>query len=304
MIRILEIIIQDIMKKLTRIFTLALLCWVLVANMAVFATGSSVPAATAKPNPLAFRTFNKDMGIDIVKEGKKYYFKNYSVYAPVEAIWSTLVFYDQTLKSTFTEKIMVSPYPSMGLNKKMDITHEIIAREHKNAIFLDAIITMYEYEGDGYTLTSNASDDLDLKVIKDNKQYYIDTRVKQYTDALKAELVANKNIPIKFTSVTKEENSIGTPEVVLIFKNLSGKTIDAFEADVYCYDNYDRPVKHYLRGTNRYGIIYQAEDKSENIVSGEHDYAVWTVYGHDNTTKFKVTLRSVHYTDGTRWRAK
>ena len=114
---------------------------------------------------------------------------------------------------------------------------------------------------------------------------------------LNAEFIANDSKAIKITDIEVHDNSIGTPEAYASFKNVGTKDIDAFEVDIYCYDNYDRKVKHYAYGTNIFGGISQELLKVGHV----DDNSYWTLYGHDNTTKIKVVLRSVHFIDGTIW---
>jgi hypothetical protein len=134
--------------------------------------------------------------------------------------------------------------------------------------------------------------------------FYRGLELKAFKEGLKKELQSNSNIPIKFTSINVDYNSIGNPVACLFAKNLTEKTIDAYELDIYCYDNYDRPVKHYLYKNNIQRGIYQNDDDEALILPGEIKGTSWTLYGRENTTKVKATLRTVHFTDGTTWKRK
>jgi len=113
------------------------------------------------------------------------------------------------------------------------------------------------------------------------------------------ELKANNNVPLKIESVEVDSNSIGTPEVTLYIKNLSPKTIIAYELSFQCYDSYDRPVKRFLNNSNLFNGISQ----NDNILSGQQDSATWTLTLYDLTTNVKnVKIVSVRFSDGTTWR--
>lgn len=115
---------------------------------------------------------------------------------------------------------------------------------------------------------------------------------------LSNELKANQNIPLKIIDKNISYNSIGTPEANITFKNLSNKTVDAFEVTIKCYDTYDRLVKESISNESAfYGI-----SQNENMKIGETVCDTWTLYLFDNTTKINVYVTSVHFTDGTVWK--
>lgn len=113
---------------------------------------------------------------------------------------------------------------------------------------------------------------------------------------------AKKNgIPLCFIDVEVTYNIIGNPEVNVIPQNVSSKGIDAYTIQVYCYDNFNKPVNHNLKQTNLFSAIsqdYQAPYRDNYLAS------TWTLYGHENTTKVKVYLVKVHFWDGTTWTPK
>lgn len=88
-----------------------------------------------------------------------------------------------------------------------------------------------------------------------------------------------------------EENSIGTPEVILELVNTSGRTIDAFKVGFSLYNNYDEPVRRYGVGTNQFSGISQ-----DDFEPGKCEEMTWTLYGHDTATKVKnVKIHSIHF---------
>lgn len=105
-------------------------------------------------------------------------------------------------------------------------------------------------------------------------------------------------IPLFFLSAEVWYDAIGTPEVRIIAKNISNKDIDAYSIQVYCYNNYNEPVNHYSNQTNVFNGISQGV-----LIAGKttflHDE--WTLYGYDNTTKVKIYLKKVHFTNDSIW---
>lgn len=131
--------------------------------------------------------------------------------------------------------------------------------------------------------------------------HYEEKIIQASVEQLEKDLKNNKNIPLKIVSSYVENNSIGTPEATIIVQNLTIKVINAFELSFQCYDTYDRPVKRLFSGGNIMNGIAQ----EENIESGAETSCTWNLTLYDLTTKIKnVKITSVHFTDGTTWRAK
>ncbi len=112
----------------------------------------------------------------------------------------------------------------------------------------------------------------------------------------KYERLRSMGIPIELSKASVSYNSIGNPEATLEVRNISNKVIDAFEVDILCYDNYNRAVSHYLYKTNRFKGISQDEIEPLN-----ENYSTWTLHGHENTTKIKIIIKSVHFKNGSKW---
>lgn len=133
------------------------------------------------------------------------------------------------------------------------------------------------------------------KAIQKQKE---DIEIKKKQDEInkKYEKLRSMGVPIKLSKASVSYNSIGNPEAILEVRNISSKVIDAFEVDVLCYDNYNRPVSHYLYKNNKFKGISQ--DEIEPL--GEN-YSTWTLHGHENTTKIKIAIKSVHFKNGSKW---
>lgn len=116
---------------------------------------------------------------------------------------------------------------------------------------------------------------------------------------LKKELQANKNKPLKVTSAEITYNSIDVPEVNLTIKNLTTKTIVAYQMKVSCYDDFDRPVNRYLSSSN----LFKGISQGNSLTPGESQTDTWTLNLYDLATKVKnVTITAVKFSDGTSWK--
>lgn len=105
--------------------------------------------------------------------------------------------------------------------------------------------------------------------------------------------------PLAFSEASVTYNSIGIPEANLSVFNITDKDIDAFEVSILCYDNYNRPVGHYLHRSNVFKGISQ-----DLIEPSKESYGTWTLYGYENTTKVTIVLKSVHYKGKGAWYPK
>ncbi len=106
--------------------------------------------------------------------------------------------------------------------------------------------------------------------------------------------------PIYFISAYVTFNAIENPGAMIAIENISKDTIDAYTVGIYCYNRFGEPVNHYLYHTNRFGGISQETIKPNEEKFGES----WTLFGHENTSKIKVILEKVHFTNGKTWYSK
>lgn len=175
--------------------------------------------------------------------------------------------------------------------KQIDSLMQLQASEYSN--LLDRLKNEKDFEKqkqllnnflDTYSYT-NKKDEI-KKMISD-----IDKQIKKVQEE------ASKP-PLSIVSTSVKKNSAGTPEATVIVKNTSKKTIDAFTIRILCFNNYNNPVNHYLYDTNVYNGIDQLKiNPGETSGYGTH----WSLFGYDNTTKIKVVLNDVHFTDNTIW---
>jgi len=106
-----------------------------------------------------------------------------------------------------------------------------------------------------------------------------------------------ENPPITFKEAWITKNTINNPEARLTYQNVSAKTIDAVKISIFCFDNFGNPTSS--SGSNEFPALQQDPIKSNSIVDGHK--SGWTLYLHENTTKFTAILGKVHFIDGTTW---
>lgn len=103
--------------------------------------------------------------------------------------------------------------------------------------------------------------------------------------------------PLQIISVSRTLNSIDSPEVSISAQNISNKTIDAYTANFYCYDNFNRPVTDILSDNNVCEGICQ-----EIIVPGGYTPQYnWRLYPLVTTRKVIAVITEIHFTDNSTW---
>ena len=103
--------------------------------------------------------------------------------------------------------------------------------------------------------------------------------------------------PVKLTSI--EFDKSGVTGVNIKFQNNSPKTLDAIEFVILQFDNFGRPA--YRFNDSKYGnisgeLLLQGIAKQNGTLSGG-----WTLFNTEKTTKGKVVVKQVHYTDNSLW---
>ncbi|RKD20959.1 hypothetical protein BEP19_14835 [Ammoniphilus oxalaticus] len=119
----------------------------------------------------------------------------------------------------------------------------------------------------------------------------VDEKIKEYKG------LKNKP-PLELLKSWVTFNSIGNPEARIRLKNITNKSVDAFDVKILTFDNYNQPVNHYLYKENIFSGVSQ-DIINPGITTGDNYY--WTLHGHDNTTKIKTVLVRVHFTDDSVW---
>jgi len=121
---------------------------------------------------------------------------------------------------------------------------------------------------------------------------------KEKEEAKKREYEESIKPPLQLVKAQIVFNVLGYPEAKVIVKNTSSKIVDAYTVSIYCYDNFNNPVKKYNADSNKFGGISQ--DIINPGQSNGYD-GTWTLHGHENTTKIKVVLDKVHMSDNSTW---
>lgn len=180
-----------------------------------------------------------------------------------------------------------------------NFTKNLVVQEQLNKIF-NAEKGRKKYYENIIELEKRYKDSLNL--VKEEKIKAIEKKdLDDVKNNLKKLLIKYQSLgsPFIFLDAIVSHNSIGIPEANLTAHNISGKDIDAYEVSILCYDNYNRPVNHYLYKTNVFeGLSQQLVEPSNETSS------LWTLYGYENTTKITIILKSVHYKGKNAWYPK
>ena len=170
-----------------------------------------------------------------------------------------------------------------------------------NGDFSGAVIiysSLGDYK-DSKNLKEQSQNALREKLKKDDEKGQKEKQSTQQTD-LESEMLQKINsCPLVISTQRISNNSIGEALSSVTAKNTSAKTIDAFTIYVYCYDNFNHRVNHYVDGTNIFQGIKQDKIKPNESINSTDYY--WTMHGFDNTTKIETVVKEIHYTDNTSW---
>lgn len=195
--------------------------------------------------------------------------------------------------------------------KALEITDEFIKVEHMNDIVYVIKDNFKDVKEVNNQLIAIMKAEKDQKDYNDYSKKYKDSLLMADLDKIVIEAIKKENeeevqrnnqlialikkyksinSPLALSEASVSFNSIGIPEANLSVYNITDKEIDAYEISILCYDNYNRPVNHYLYKVNSFKGLSQ-----DTIQSGDESSGTWTLYGHENTTKIKILLKSVHY---------
>lgn len=166
---------------------------------------------------------------------------------------------------------------------------------------LKSVSRSYIYDNNegkiGENEITNPNYDKRIKLI--TSQEHIKAVLNNREKERKEEYKENGYKPLKLVDAYITYDIIYMPEVNLEVKNLTNKTIDAYEMELECYDTYDRPVREIITASNKFlGISQNNELKPYRSQTD-----TWSLTWYENVTKVKnVKITSVHFTDGTVWR--
>ena len=100
---------------------------------------------------------------------------------------------------------------------------------------------------------------------------------------------------IAISSLRIGKNSIGDPELYVIFKNNSTYTIDRIDFNVICYDAYGSKIKGYNYYDSTDCYFDDRNIKPGGKTPSDHH---WTLYGFDGTKAVDIVITSYHTTNG------
>lgn len=131
--------------------------------------------------------------------------------------------------------------------------------------------------------------------LKEFKAAATEGHVRKKQEREEAEAEARRP-PLEIMRIYMSRNSIDVPEINIRVRNTKDRVIDAFEVNVIAFDAYDRKVSRFGDG------VFNGISQSHTISPGQSRLVTWTLHELENGRKFKLTLISVHFTDGTVWR--
>ena len=106
------------------------------------------------------------------------------------------------------------------------------------------------------------------------------------------------NAPLAVIDWYRSENSIGTPEIHITFRNVSTKTITSFENKFTCYDAYGNVTTDF----SIYNGTFTGWMDDVNIKPGDEETYYWTLYSNERTMSISwPNLLRAAFSDGTVW---
>ncbi len=110
-----------------------------------------------------------------------------------------------------------------------------------------------------------------------------------------AKLATNDLIDSFVVSTSIYQDSIGTPNLKMVLKNTSEKTIDGIEVMMSFTNNFDEPVTKF---NQRSTSLFIAQSQ-ETIAPGKSSTGSWNLAAYESATKVtNVRAYRVHYSDG------
>ena len=103
--------------------------------------------------------------------------------------------------------------------------------------------------------------------------------------------------PVQLAEIKFDKS--GVTEVDVVFKNTSNKTIDAVEFVILQFDNFGRPANRF--NDPSHGNVTGKLNMQGNAAPGATIKGGWTLFNTEQTTKGKVVVKQVHFTDGAVW---
>lgn len=146
---------------------------------------------------------------------------------------------------------------------------------------------------------------LDNRIIKGRKDYATDDYARESYTRIKNELLkrwyASTGTPLVVEDWDIKENSIGTPEVHIYFRNISQKPITSLEVSFTCYDAYGKIATDY---PSLYNGNFTGYADRVYILPGESVGYTWSLYSYNRTTKINTPrVKRLAFSDETTWKS-
>lgn len=105
--------------------------------------------------------------------------------------------------------------------------------------------------------------------------------------------------PVDITSIGAGENSIGSSEVKVTYKNNGKDAVKNLEFYICAWDTNGYPIKLNFG----YDSFVRCQADQPNTLPGKSDSFIWTTYsaGDSKVGKYKAVISKVEFYDGTEW---
>lgn len=210
-----------------------------------------------------------------------------------EAYRETLLALNQNRKNSYDPQYRelkiyncdVQEYIAVGWNKAYDIVKNLYNNTIKNKNYEQFI---FDVHGDG-TSFYRYNINLIEKIANPDEALSANQMKTQIMDLYRKQI----NGPLAAVSWKTSENSIGTPQATIYFRNVSYKKIVGYKIQFDLYD---------IFGNREYSYYDYYYDDDCNIETLEYYGATWTLYGADSVNKItNIRVTEVVYEDGTKW---
>lgn len=155
---------------------------------------------------------------------------------------------------------------------------------------LDGIVAEYGY---AYAVSKIET------IIEDTDDVYVLEFFFNERERLLNEWRSVNGCPIAVIGWDIGENSIGTPEISIKFRNLSDKTITAFKTKFTCYDDFGNVTTDYpyLHNGTIEGSVNRETLKPDLVWT-----STWSLYSNEQTAKISwPIITQIAFDDGTTW---
>jgi len=162
------------------------------------------------------------------------------------------------------------------------------------ALFGVSILIAFGSNPDKYKTTTQSQTS---KQSEDQAGSVVNTGDK-YREELARQVAEHKSpCPLDIIAGGVEVDSAGVSHAYVQVKNLSAKTVDAYDVEITCRDRTGNDVEHYLHHTN----IFIGREQSTVKPGRKSRTADFYLHGYQGCTVALTQVKSAWFTDGSSW---